>query len=65
MQHKKNLVKMAMGIALAGFLAITFAGVSFASDKKFGLEDIPEIENKTPIHMAIYGGLETLAQPRP
>lgn len=56
MKQRKSLAKTVMGITLAGLLAMTFTGVSFAGEK-FGLKDIPTIKNKTPIHISVFGGL--------
>jgi len=55
-ERKKRLVQMVLGVALAGLLVLATAGIGFATEK-FGLKDIPEIKNKTPIHVSVFGGL--------
>ena len=56
MKEKFSLARMVRGIALAGLLTVTMAGVAFAGEH-WGLKDIPEIKNKTPIHVSVFGGL--------
>lgn len=56
MKRKKILVRMALGVAVAGLFVLASAGVGLATDK-FGLQDIPTIKNKTPIHISVFGGL--------
>ncbi|MCK4790529.1 MAG: hypothetical protein KAV87_42730 [Desulfobacteraceae bacterium] len=56
MKTKKSLVQMFMGIALGGVFILTTAGIGFAAEK-FELKDIPKINNKTPIHVSVFGGL--------
>ena len=54
-REKRSLYRFA-GVALAGLFFLTTAGIGFAADK-FTLKDIPEIKNKTPIHVSVFGGL--------
>lgn len=56
MKKEKRWVHRFAGIALAGLFFVAATGVGFAADK-FTLNDIPEIKNKTPIHVAVFGGL--------
>jgi multiple sugar transport system substrate-binding protein len=56
MRKKRSIVQGLMLLALAGLLVVTLTGMASAA-KKFGLADIPEIKNKRPIHLAVFGGL--------
>jgi multiple sugar transport system substrate-binding protein len=48
--------KSCLGLLTILALAICFAAAPAMAEKKFGLDDIPPIKNKTPIHVALEAG---------
>jgi multiple sugar transport system substrate-binding protein len=61
MRKTKSVFQGLMLLALAGMLVVTLTGMASAA-KKFGLADIPEIKNKRPIHVALFGGLKVIEE---
>ncbi|MBC7190116.1 sugar ABC transporter substrate-binding protein, partial [Candidatus Aerophobetes bacterium] len=53
---KKTFCLLAVGL-MVGFL-LSLTGGAFGAEKKFGLDDIPPIKNKTPITIALEAGGE-------
>ncbi len=51
MRKIKSVFQGLMLLALAGLLVVTLTGMASAA-KKFSLDDIPKIKNRSPLHAA-------------